>query len=281
MPASIAERAARPLERAARCPAAFAGRGIDALPAPPRRGVESRHGEGRRRQPPRKAPRRPHRPRVVRRRGPHADDGGGRQGGAGERRPARGAAGRVLLLAGDAPARRVEPAAPRRPLPRRRCRRRHDGLQPHRGRRGPGRTRLRPPGGRRAPVARRRQHGPRAGEVRRGEVARRREARRGAIRPAHPGVPAGERGAARPESPGATDRHRRRPGPIGHRRHRPRPFDAGRRAPGDLRRLLPRREGRRDAGARRALRPARDGPALRQRPRHHAAPRRVPAGAAG
>ena len=112
------------------------------------------------------------------------------------------------------------------------------------------------------------------------QAARGRPARRRAVRPADAGVPAGEGGAARPRARRrqhtVTVMGRGRP-VIGGTLHAH--ADAGRGAPGHLRRLLPAGAARRRAAARRPGRPARDGPALRQRPGRHAAPGRVPAAA--
>ena len=143
------------------------------LPAAHRRGLEPRsrpQGRG----PARRSRRSSDRAGVVRRRGPQPDRRGREAGRAEERHAAGGAAGRVLLLARHA-LRRTRPAMLK---PGMRCLVVDVGggttrLQPDPGRRGEGRADLRPRGGRRPPAARRRQHGPGAGQVRRDEAARR------------------------------------------------------------------------------------------------------------
>ena len=211
------------LERAARRAASFSRRGVGALPAPPGRKLELRDGEGSARLPAGAAGGGADRARVVRRRGPNADRRGGGQGGARKRGPAGGAAGGVLLLAGSTHPLAGGDASPDEArawtLPGRRRRRRHHRLQPDRGRRGQGRTRVHSPGGRRPPAAGRRQHGPGAGQVRREQAARGRAAGRDAVRSADPGVPAGEGDAARPCAARQPHGDSRRPRAGGHRRH--------------------------------------------------------------
>ena len=97
-------RAAAAVERPARRAAHLARRGVHALPAPPGRELELRHGQDRPRGPARKAGRRADRAGVVRRRGPQPDRRGGGKAGLENVVAAGGAAGGVLLLAGHAPA---------------------------------------------------------------------------------------------------------------------------------------------------------------------------------
>ena len=170
------------VDRAAGCAAHFACRGIGALPAAHGRKLEPRHGQGSAGRSPGETDRRADRAGVVRRRGPQPDRRGGAQGGAGKSDAAGGAAGGVLLLAGDALGRGSGVAEAGDALPGGGRGRRHQRFQPHRGGRAAGRAGLRAPGGRRSSAAGRRQHGPGPGQVRRDEAARRRPARRGAVR---------------------------------------------------------------------------------------------------
>ena len=148
----------------------LARRGLGRLPAPHPRRLESHLRPRGPRAPARAAGGRPDRPRLVRRGGPRADPRRGQAGGARLDHPARGAAGRLLLLDRLAPGRLAARGPRRRADPRLRHRRRDDRLQPdHRGR-DPDRARLPPRGRRRPPDARRRQHRPGPGPPRRAEA---------------------------------------------------------------------------------------------------------------
>ncbi len=149
----------------------LARRGVDGVPGPPPRRLEPRDRRQVHRRPARTAGRLAHGPRLVRRRRPRVDRRGRPRRRAGERDPPGGAASRLLCLARRPGGPVAEAGQGRRSAPGLRRRRRDDRLHADRRDRPGGRPRPDPAGGRRAHPARRRQHGPRPGPCRRGDVA--------------------------------------------------------------------------------------------------------------
>ncbi len=204
------------------------------------------------------------------------------QGGAEARHAARGAAGRLLRLAGRPGRPMAQEGQGRRHHPGLRRRRRDDRLHPdrrHRRGRRPGPVAA---GRRRAHPAGRRQHGPGAGLRRRRDAApghggpRRRPAGRARAR-----LPHGQGDALHRPQEERRPGDRAGPGLEGHRRlgqDRADPRDA---ANGADRWLPARLRTDRPARARPPGRPDRDRPAVRRRPGDHPPPGAVPGPAGG